>query len=331
MLAAGEKSFAPLICEDVADKLWNDSERTGRRPNYSERHSTIVGFTSNFVDKTGTGEEEGEGERGEADRSLEKRGGRSGRGAPGESDGEGASGGREGREQEWNFEEQETGREEDEGEEKKEGGESFRANKPQPRANLLKKSKRSSSTGEDKGQVVKGAQLLQKKLERCWTILQFPMIKKLQFLEKYAHRDFSMKLPAAVRLWELASVAVPVRESCLRLVRDMDEGIRVSPVDVRSKLKWSILEEMNCSVKLPESFLFEERLDEGNVTSEELLEYASIFDKRGTDQDDYLTDCTAWLSEVLGKLNDNVSSLSRKMKDEVEEDLSFKGLVYDVK
>ena len=61
MLAAGEKNFAPLICEDVADKLWNDSERTGRRPNYSERHSSTVGFTSNFVDKTGDGIDEGGG------------------------------------------------------------------------------------------------------------------------------------------------------------------------------------------------------------------------------------------------------------------------------
>jgi len=33
----------------------------------------------------------------------------------------------------------------------------------QPRANMLKKSKRSLSKGEDKGQVVKGAQLLQRR------------------------------------------------------------------------------------------------------------------------------------------------------------------------
>jgi len=166
------------------------------------------------------------------------------------------------------------------------------------------------------------------RLETCWTILQFPMIKKLEFLEKYAHRDFSMKLPTAIKFWELASIAIPLRERCLRLVKDMSEEIRVSPIDIRANLDQEILKEIKCGVKLPESFLFEERLDKGEVSSEELLEYASIFEKRGTEEDQYLVDLDQWLYNVTLNLSNHVDELSKRMKEEVQEMLIFKGIAY---
>jgi len=155
MLASGEKTFTPLICEDVAEKLWNDSERTGRKPNYNERHSTIVGFSSAFIDKSGGGMDDGEG--GDVDRYLEQRGDRKSRREKGGGEGE-----------DWDFEGDETEEEEADGEEKKDsdrgiGQVKFGTKTTQPRANMLKKSKRSLSKGEDKGQVVKGAQLLQRR------------------------------------------------------------------------------------------------------------------------------------------------------------------------
>ena len=58
------------------------------------------------------------------------------------------------------------------------------------------------------------------------------------------------------------------------------------------------------------------------------MEYATVFDKRGTDEDGYLIDCKAWLKDVLNKLDGHISNLSRKMKHDADEDLCFKGILY---
>ena len=192
------------------------------------------------------------------------------------------------------------------------------------RAANLKKTRRSST--EDPGTVMKDAQMLQKKLEECWTILEFPMIKKLHFLEKFAHNDFSMKLPAAVMLWEKAAAAVPLREKCMTLVKDLKAGVRISPKDVRENLDLEgALEGIDCTVDLPTSFLFEERVDAGKVSDEELITVAETFHLRGGEFDVYLVEVNAWLNEVLKKLDAYLENLGKEMMQCAQETITWKG------
>ena len=315
-----EAKLAPLICANVTEKLWHDSERTGRRPNYSERHNKMTGFNSQFVDRRTEEEKTGSRARwglpGERER---KRGDH--RGADEEAlrkqDDDGGLFGEEGEEETDNFERG--------GGEKYDGGSSPEMQQPRvARAANLKKTRRSST--EDPGTVMKDAQMLQKKLEECWTILEFPMIKKLHFLEKFAHNDFSMKLPAAVMLWEKAAAAVPLREKCMTLVKDLKAGVRISPKDVRENLDLEgALEGIDCTVDLPTSFLFEERVDAGKVSDEELITVAETFHLRGGEFDVYLVEVNAWLNEVLKKLDAYLENLGKEMMQCAQETITWKG------
>lgn len=295
----------------MKDRVWHDSERSGRRANYAERHSPVKGFTSSFDNKSRKSLEE---------QSIERHlGVTGGRQVGGEEDAprtvvkETSTTQRFGEDTK-----SPTKREENK-------STSVASSSTRSRASQIKRSRRQSA--EESGTVMKEAERLQARLEIAWTKLETPMIKKLQYLEKYAHNNFSAKLPASVRLWEKASLVVPLREKVVKIMKEMKTGGRVAPKDIDQNLVG--LEETGCHIDPPETYFFEQRLDAGDVNDEELLVVFETFDDRGNpEKDKYMIDTKAWLTDVLRKLDEYIYKLGDDLQDEVGEVVMYKGNPY---
>lgn len=298
--------------QSVKNRVWHDSERSGRRANYAERHSPVKGFTSSFDNKNRVSLEE---------QSIERHLGVTGGGQVGDEEdarrtvvketattqrfGEGAKSPRR--------------------EESKSATPT--SNSKRSRASQIKRSKRQST--EESGTAMKEAERLQTRLEIAWTKLETPMIKKLQYLEKYAHNNFSAKLPASVQLWEKASLIVPLREKVVKILKEMKAGGRVPPKDIKQNLVG--LEASGCQVDPPPIYYFEQRLDTGDVNDEELLTVFETFDDRGnSEKDKYMIDTKAWLTEILRNIDEYVYKLGDDLQDEVGEVVMYKGNPYAI-
>jgi len=70
-LLKNEDGEHELIGTDVHERLWNDSERYGKKPSYKERHSDITGFKNDFLHVP----EVDDGRRGGEESNYEERGG----------------------------------------------------------------------------------------------------------------------------------------------------------------------------------------------------------------------------------------------------------------
>ncbi|GMH48970.1 hypothetical protein TL16_g00411 [Triparma laevis f. inornata] len=260
--------------ESVKNRVWHDSERSGRRANYAERHSPVKGFTSSFDNKNRRFGEGAKSPKREESKSATPT-----------------------------------------------------SSSKRSRASQIKRSRRQST--EESGTVMKEAERLQTRLEVAWTKLETPMIKKLQYLEKYAHNNFSAKLPASVQLWEKASLIVPLRERVVKILKEMKAGGRVPPKDIKQNLVG--LEASGCQVDPPPIYYFEQRLDTGDVNDEELLTVFETFDDRGnSEKDKYMIDTKAWLTEILRNIDEYVYKLGDDLQDEVGEVVMYKGNPYAI-
>ena len=313
-LVSSQRPDAFGLGSDVKGRVWHDSERSGRRPNYTERHSPVKGFTSTFDRKGDGADRQDGGDPGAIEQHLVSTGGRQLALADSPANPQPLPDA-----DPLNFVtfQQPSDQPDLEGSKRKLPSRS--------RASQIKRSRRQST--EESGAVMKDAQLLQCRLEAAWTKLETPMIKKLQYLEKYSDNTFSAKLTASVELWERASVLVPLRERSLKLLKGMKTAERISPNDILKQL--SGIKGTSCYVELPLSFSFEQRLDAGEVVDEELLAVFETFDDRGDPSKDvYMIESRAWLEQIIANLDYSIRNLSADLQKEVKEMVSFRGIPY---
>ena len=80
------------------------------------------------------------------------------------------------------------------------------------------------------------------------------------------------------------------------------------------------MKSINCFVEFSPSFFFEERLEKGELTDEELIEVSKTFDMRvNGEEDDYLRDIRKWIKERVDDLSREAIELQKVMLSEVEE------------
>jgi hypothetical protein len=309
----------PLIGTDVHSKLWHDSERHGKKASYKERHSDITGFKNDFLQNRLEVRESG------AQDGDVMFGGRISPTSSGEGDYEeyavdklvgeidGADGGTS-------------------------AGSSGSPERKSPRktarATLLrKKKKRRASNKEEGGSAVKDALQLQARIEATWVILEMPMIKKLQFLQKYSDAKYSMLLPRAVELFEKAAVAVPLRETVVKRLNQLRATNRMGLQDLEIELDMDgKLMDIGCMMELPESFYFEKKVEQGGLDDAELLLVEETFEERVSGAElVYAKDLKVWLEAVLDKLDMFCLDLMADLEREIDEKILWKGLVYAIK
>ena len=316
LLASQGPGSSSGLAKDVRGKVWHDSERSGRRPNYRERHSPVKGFTSALDDKRDFRVDQHDFDA--MEQHFLATGGNQVELASSpppilDDDANNAlkfSSFRQSSDLRSGI--------------PKIGAEKTSS---RSRASLIKRTRRQPT--EESGAVMKDAQVLQTRLEAAWTKLETPMIKKLQYLEKYSDNNFSVKLSTSVKLWERASVIVPLRESALKLLKEMKGGERVAPKDIFLQLKG--IEGTGCYFEPKASFFFEQRLDAGEVVDEELLAVFETFDDRGDlEKDVYMIEALAWLEKIAKKINDSVLKLSSELKG-IGEMILYRGNPYVVK
>ena len=201
------------------------------------------------------------------------------------------------------------------------------------RASLLKKKKRSTAEDGAGGSAIKDAQQLQVRIEQSWVKLEMPMIKKLQFLQKYSDSKYSTLLPRAVVLFEKAALAVPLREVLLKRLAQLRKSNRIGLCLLEKELDMDgCLTDIDCMLSLPESFFFEKKVEMGGLTDEELLIVEETFEQRVAGEElAYAADLKSWLSAVLDKLDDYCLQIMQEMQDEIDEKVLWRGLVYVVK
>lgn len=200
------------------------------------------------------------------------------------------------------------------------------------RAHALRR-KRRGGGGEEPGGTAGAAADLQARLEAAWAALEMPMMKKLQFLQKFSEGARSAELPRAVELHERAAVAVPLRETCLRRLAGLRKTNRVGLAQLVKELDvGGRLAEIGCAAPLPDSFHFELKVELGDLTDEDLLVVGETFEERVAGGElQWARDMKRWLEEVRDRLDDYCLELGKDMGREVDERLLWKGIVYHVK
>ena len=312
-----------LIAGDVSDKLWFPSEIGGRKPSYGERYSTSRGFHNEFL-------EDGDNEHFPKKDNEGKDG--AGEEKKGEEEGSEGEEGEEGEEGSWESDEVD---EVDDSNNVPSGFPESGAD-PSPSSPPRRDFNRRRSSMKIRRRLGSGgggadpppppprgaaspALTLQDRLEGVWKSLSTPMIKRLNFLAKFSTIEHSSKLPRAVELWGEAGELLPVRDKAIRIQVDLDRE-RVGPEDIRRDIDCEYLKRVGCFAEFSPSFFFEERLEEGRLTDEELLEVSKGFDARVRgEEDDYLKDMRRWIRERVGDLTDEAHRLQKIMLQEIDE------------
>ncbi len=307
ILAGGKPVAMNKVGGDIEERPWTDSERVGKRPSYKERHEKVIGFehmygSANVAAASVTDPVSDPAEAIFDSSSIVR-------------------------------DDVIGGDDELQIEEKK--GDFTASEDTRPKANKLRRRSKQKSSHDQLSSTnttVSNALLLQSRIERCWSVLEVPMIKKLQFLQKFSDSAFSASLPRAVELFELASNVVPLREIVVRKLVEAKWGpSRMSPADLLNDLVG--LDDLNLGLPdLPESFYFEKKVEDGNLTDEELLLVSESFDdSKGGGAVTFPEDIVHWLEKVVERLDDFIKDLSKTLKNELGEQIVYKSLAYELR
>jgi hypothetical protein len=143
-------------------------------------------------------------------------------------------------------------------------------------------------------------------------------------------------------LWEEAGVCVPLREKAREVKAQLLKEVRLSPGDVKGVLDVRLLGTLDCWTPFPMSFEFEERVEAGDLTSDDLVRLgsqqqnqakgSSIDETDATNyQDTYLPDLLQWVTTIINLLGKYCTSLTNRMAEQVDEQLCYRGVGYVIK
>ncbi|GAX79773.1 hypothetical protein CEUSTIGMA_g7213.t1 [Chlamydomonas eustigma] len=85
----------------------------------------------------------------------------------------------------------------------------------------------------------------QARLDRIWTMLQVPLVKRLDMVLMYASKDRVLQMERGLDAWEKASAVVLNRENLISQYRDIKQGLEIG---TSSAVNVSTLERLCCSI-----------------------------------------------------------------------------------